>query len=86
MGKQTIKADKVVKTIKLTPSVIEKLDIVTDELGVNVHAYLCHVVGAAVQKDYLAFHAKLVAEQQADRMVEIYESALNSHIAEEEAH
>lgn len=57
---------KVTKTIKIDPSMNDRLLAVCEHLGVNPHAYLISAVGMAISKDEVAYvAAKSVAESQA---------------------
>ena len=71
------KSNKVSTSVKLTPSVVKKLEVVCEELGINPHAYMCAEIGKAVQRDYLAYYSKQVLDNQSNQMLEIFQSVIS---------
>ena len=70
------KPEKVTKTLKLSSSISEKLDVVSDELGLSVHSYLCSELSKAINRDFISINSLKVAEEQSRIITEYINSNL----------
>jgi predicted DNA-binding protein len=60
------------RSISLTPELNEKLKVLCEHLGVNIHSYMINVLAKSIQKDSIEFNLT----QDKDEIQKMIEQAL----------
>lgn len=68
-------------TIRLTPEVLERLDRITEHLGVNRSSYMTQAVGERLSRDEQSFSVKKLSSDMGEDMKRMFD-----HLIEDKQH